>query len=107
MAGMPRRRIGLLSLLVATLAGCVTPVGASGGYHVDKQSGSVCSEQCAEIGMQLSAVAIMANNVGCVCQPAARPQAAVESAPAAGMATIMLIERARQAQQAQQASMRR
>jgi hypothetical protein len=51
--------------------------------------------------MQLSAVAIMAGNVGCVCQPSASEQATLGTAPA-GMATIALLEEQQRQQQRQQ-----
>ena len=45
-------------------------------------AGQTCARHCQTIGMRLSAVAIMAENVGCVCQPAGAP--AARAPPAAG-----------------------
>lgn len=53
--------------------------------------------------MRLTAVAIMASNVGCICQHSGEKGAAPGGeASAAGMATIMLQEEARRQQQQHQ-----
>ena len=101
------RCIGLAVLRVVVLAGsaaCTAPVGSK--LDVPADAAATCAGHCEEIGMRLSAVAIMADNVGCVCEPrsgAVSPSAARETATsAAGMATILMqqqaADRARQAQ---------
>jgi hypothetical protein len=86
--------------------GCMTPVGA-GNLSIPKDARKDCSRQCAELSMELSAVAIMAGNVGCVCQTKDSGQATLGTAPA-GMATIALLEeQQRQQQQQQQQQQRR
>ena len=91
-------------LLVAPLAGCgVAPVGVSGAISIPHDARNVCSQQCGTIGMNLSAVAIMANNIGCVCQTGAGapPVATTGASSAAGMATISMLEEQEQEQQQQ------
>src|SRR4029453_6246104 len=58
------------SLLLAALSltACMAPVGTSGVISVPPDAAQSCAQQCQTIGMRLTAVAIMANNVGCVCQ---------------------------------------
>jgi hypothetical protein len=83
--------LGLL-LAVLPLGACMAPVGVS-GRTIPTNAAKICAGHCRTIGMTLSAVAIMAENVGCVCQAASDKdeEAAGElSTPAAGMATIAL-----------------
>ena len=101
---MLKRLLGLLVLMIVPLAGCVAPVGVSGALSIPHDAGNICSQQCRSIGMNLSAVAIMANNVGCVCQPSAGgpPVATLGASSAAGMATISMLNEQQQEQQQQQ-----
>jgi hypothetical protein len=90
--------------MVVSLAGCVAPVGVSSAFSIPNDAGNVCSQQCRTIGMNLSAVAIMANNIGCVCQTrsATPPVATSAASSAAGMATITMLNQQQQEQQQQQ-----
>lgn len=88
--------------LLAGLSGCPAVVGTSGLTTVPPDAGQTCQTHCDTIGMDLAAVAVMANNVGCVCQPK-NTQADASSAVAAGMVTIM-IQRQQEQQQQQQSS---
>lgn len=98
------RRIAVLSLVVGfllvVLPGCLTPVGTS-GFTVPSDAQNQCQSHCRSIGMSLSAVAIMANNVGCICQVSGHARSGLGSAVSAGMATIM-IQQETQRQQGQQ-----
>jgi hypothetical protein len=111
-----------LVLAALSLTACMAPVGTSGVIYVPPDAAQTCARHCQTIGMQLTAVAIMASNVGCVCQhPAPAGSAAASSSRAApgsadrrsfgvhegapesatttaGMATI-LMERERQEQE--------
>ena len=83
--------IGLL-LAALSLAGCMATVGVN-NVSIPPDAALTCGRHCQTIGMRLSAVAIMANNVGCVCQTAAEPRASAEAAgqfgtPPAGVTTI-------------------
>src|SRR4029453_9367487 len=74
------------SLLLAALSltACMAPVGTSGVVSVPPDAAQSCAQHCQTIGMRLTAVAIMANNVGCVCQyPAPAGSAAGSSSRAA------------------------
>jgi hypothetical protein len=95
-----KRVLVLASLSMFGPLGCETPIGASGGFHVPGTAAADCTQQCAEIGMGLSAVAIMANHVGCVCQAGPSSRSATLGAAPAGMATISMMQ-ARQQQEQQ------
>lgn len=101
---MRKRLAGLIGFAAIAVTGCVAPVGAS-SVSIPKDARNVCAYQCGTLGMGLSAVAIMANNIGCVCQGGpfdAKPQASSGGASAtAGMATIAML-RAQQEAAAQQ-----
>jgi hypothetical protein len=83
-------------VLVTSLAGCMAPVGSS--LRVPNDATDTCRRLCVGIGLDMSAVAIMANNVGCVCQErqARSASAGDREAVTAGMATILLQEEQRQ-----------
>lgn len=97
-------RVGtyFLAFLAAATLGCFAPVGVSGPtVVVPTDTGAQCRAQCSTAGMELSAVVIMANHVGCVCQPAGSttPSTVTASAAAQGaMVTIMLQEQEQQQQ---------
>ena len=79
-------------LAVLSLTGCMATVGVD-ARSIPPDAAQTCARHCQTIGMRLSAVAIMAENVGCVCQPPAAPVASGEAAgefgtPAGGMTTI-------------------
>jgi hypothetical protein len=92
--------LGLLPLL--TIGACAASIGSE-TRTIRPESAQVCAEQCTEIGLKLTAVAIMADHIGCVCQAEKAPvPVTVDAVPAAGMATIEMIRQRRQAQQTQQ-----
>ena len=98
---------GLLYSL--NLAACDARVGAHGITSVPPDARAQCDTQCKKAEMELSALAIMANTVGCVCQLPSKTVADESTAAAgekqasagisAGMATIILQEATRQHQQ--------
>ncbi len=99
------KKIPMAPLLLVLLApACMAPVGS--GLDIPPDAAKTCAEHCATVGMRLSAIAIMANNVGCVCQPAGPAPVAHESSVTAGMATIAMQDaeqrRQQQLQQLQQ-----
>jgi hypothetical protein len=102
-------KIGLvasLALAVLSTLACQATVGVK-NVSLPRDAAQQCATHCQTIGMRLSAVAIMAENVGCVCQFAAQPAAGPNAAgqletPAAGMATIAVQEAAAAAALAQQ-----
>ncbi|MGH1343518.1 MAG: hypothetical protein ACRBN8_18300 [Nannocystales bacterium] len=96
---MKTKHLGVAVALLAGLTGCPAVVGTSGLTTVPPDAGKTCTTHCNTIGMDLGAVAIMANNVGCVCQPRTT-QADASAAVSAGMVTIM-IQRQQEEQQQQ------
>lgn len=84
-------------VLATCLVGCMAPVGSS--LRVPSDATDTCRRLCAGIGLEMSAVAIMASNVGCVCQErgegARSAVTADREAVTAGMATILLEEEER------------
>ncbi len=96
---MPTKNLGVAVALLAGLSGCPAVVGTSGLITVPPDAQKTCQTHCDTIGMDLGAVAIMANNVGCVCQPKST-QADASAAVAAGMVTIM-VQRQQEQQQPQ------
>jgi hypothetical protein len=107
-----------LAIMVMGVVACAANVGTSGAIYVPKDSAATCSGYCNEIGLQMSSVVIMANNVGCVCSPALpppgtapgaettpaaqTPATAASTAAAAGMAALVVAEEQREAQQRRQ-----
>jgi hypothetical protein len=76
--------IRVLRLAALSLTACMAPVGTSGVISVPPAAAQTCAQHCQTIGMRLTAVAIMANNVGCLCQsPAPAGSAAGSSSRAA------------------------
>jgi hypothetical protein len=86
-----------LLLAVLPVGACMATVGVN-NVSIPKDAAKICAGHCRSIGMTLSAVAIMAENVGCVCQASGKDDeeasAGELSSPAAGMATIALQEAA-------------
>jgi len=87
-----------VALVVAAvwLSGCMATVGVA-NVQIPPDAAQTCDRHCQTIGMRLSAVAIMAENVGCICQFPAAPHADAGAgaagelgAPPAGMSTITI-----------------
>jgi hypothetical protein len=96
--------LGALSIV---LAGCAATVGAGGLVNVPSDSRAQCATHCQSIGLELSAVVVMANNVGCVCNAGPAndtPKAAAASASAGGMAAMMAAQEERDRQSRLQTS---
>jgi len=77
-----------LSLLI--LSSCYATVGSK--RAVASGSPNTCNNFCRDMGLDLSAVVVMADNVGCVCNvrtAAPSPTANAVAAAQAGMATIV------------------
>ncbi len=74
--------------LVATM-GCAAKVGVE-NRTIPTDSASTCAVQCESIGLELSAVALMAETIGCICQASAAEASEQSAAVSAGMATIMI-----------------
>lgn len=95
-----RLQWGILALALSGVA-CTASVGSE--IAVPPDAAQMCAEQCEAIELRMTAVAIMANTVGCVCQPRSATGADVAhqtASTAAGMSTIMLQREAEQRRQA-------
>lgn len=98
----PRAALRATLVLSALLGvGCVAHVGAE-DKKVPQDGASRCASQCAVMGLQLSAVAIMAGHIGCVCQPPSSPPTShgERAVGPGGMATLLMIQQQQQQQQA-------
>ena len=73
-----------LLLVCLFLGGCATAKATS--RSVPPQRADECRADCASLGMELSAMVIMINAAGCVCQPPGRPSASTTSGGAAAIA---------------------
>jgi hypothetical protein len=69
-------------------AGCVAPVGVV-SKTLPSDAAQTCASQCGSIGMALSSVVIMAENVGCVCSASSPPES---GASGGGMAALLMAE---------------
>jgi hypothetical protein len=82
----------LLGLLLA--AGCATTVPpVRSGAKLPPDSAAECGNLCASIGLSLSAVVVVQNSVGCVCQPKNGGNAAAAGGAAAVTSTIIALQK--------------
>ena len=92
----------LLAVFLFSCMACTTParvgVAESEWKSIPRDAAQTCVAQCERIGLRMSAVAMMANNIGCICGPDEPASAQQGGATSAGMATIMLQEQAAAAQ---------
>jgi hypothetical protein len=95
-----RTKVFCALALSLALLNCAATVGTTGFVAVPPDAATTCEKHCNTIGLSLSAVAIMANNVGCICE---RATSAAESgaSTAAGMVTLLIQEEERRQQQQQ------
>ncbi len=77
-------------ILLLPLAGCVAAVGTQGMVTVPRDSPHTCTRFCTDMGLTLSAVVVMASNVGCVCTPPIAVSTTQGAAATAGMATLTM-----------------
>ncbi len=93
-----------MGVLLLSPLGCMAQVGST--LTVPSDARQTCESHCEELDMRLTAVAVMANNVGCVCgyrdAGASEPTAGQTEAVSGGMVTILLQEEERQRQQSTQ-----
>ena len=89
----------LIALIALSATGCVAAVGTQGMVTVPKDSPHTCTRFCNEMGLTLSAVVVMASNVGCVCTPPIAVSTTQGAAATAGMATIAMQDEEHRKQQ--------
>ncbi len=108
-------RPSCLAFLALALTACRAPVGVS-GTSVPKDGAQQCSDVCQQMGTTLADIVVMANNVGCVCEPprhaaqgsaeqqhdANRLTARFTASAAGGLAAELMAEEAQRQQQQQQ-----
>ena len=73
-----------LAVIAVLLTGCAATVGTDSGYYVPPTAAATCQAQCRSMTLELGAVVVMANNVGCVCQPKSSPTTSQSSAAVTG-----------------------
>jgi hypothetical protein len=90
-------------LALGLLSSCEIQRAARVGA-VTRERATECEQVCANLGMRMSAMVVMMNSAGCVCEPpAARASATAGGASAAaGGTTIAAAAAALQVQQQQQ-----
>ncbi|MCR9159239.1 MAG: hypothetical protein ACE37F_09025 [Nannocystaceae bacterium] len=78
---------------------CTAPVGVTGPSTVPADGVAQCDAQCGTMGLQTTAVVVMAGRIGCVCERAgSAARTGEESAGlAGGMAAIVQQEEQQQA----------
>ena len=94
------------ALFALLLAACVTRPPVARGLMLPRDTAQECANVCQQIGLQLSAVVVVASSAGCVCQvqPGAPPQGE-GGASAATAGAIMVVEaEERQRKQQQESS---
>ncbi len=72
-------------LLALCLAGSGCVVGRATGslYEVPRERATECQEICTKLDLQMSAVVVILNTTGCVCEPKGARAATTATAPAA------------------------
>jgi hypothetical protein len=89
----------ILALSLFLLGGCMTAQAT--GLPVPRQRADECRANCASLDMELSAMVIIMNSAGCVCQPrGAVTRLSGPAAAAAGGAAIAALQQQQQQQQA-------
>jgi hypothetical protein len=89
-----------ISCLFLLLASCYAQVGSK--KAVDPASAHTCSNFCRDMSLELGAVVVMADNVGCVCnpkQPAAAGAAPTSNASAAAGGIAVLLKQQEEAEE--------
>src|SRR5579859_5047864 len=83
---------------------CACSVSPALTQNLDSARATECQKACPVLGMRLSAMVIIMNSVGCVCEPIQAPGAAVPVAGASAAAGGGAIIAAAEAVQEQQAA---
>jgi len=97
------RTMGFFALL---LAACATRPPVGRGLILPRDTAQECANVCQQIGLQLSAVVVVASSAGCVCQvqpgAPAQGEGGASAATAGAIIVVEAEERQRQQQQASQ-----
>jgi hypothetical protein len=98
------RGIPVCALLLALLTSCAATMPTGSVGYLPAESRTICYSTCQQLGLEMSAVVVISNSVGCVCQPAAGSAAPVASGGIAAAAGAMIVEQEEQARAAAQQS---
>jgi hypothetical protein len=81
------RKLAAVALLaVSTLSACATRKATS--RSLPRERASECLAHCDTLGMRLTAVVVIMDSAGCVCEPQAAPAPSASATPVTGAATI-------------------
>jgi hypothetical protein len=85
-------RLALAALLASALAasGCTIDKAVGGGARLSPALAADCADHCRTLDMRLTAVVVVANRGGCVCDPKDRPSASVGGGAAAAGGAVVL-----------------
>jgi hypothetical protein len=97
--------IGASAVVGVVLSACQASVGSN--VSVPHDAAATCGGQCAEVGLALDSVVIMANNVGCVCRPRGAPASSSNAGATGGAGGVVAVMLQQQQQQQQQSYRRR
>lgn len=92
----------VVAFVALGLLACQTARPVSAVYSLRKEAGAECASHCGDLGMNMSAVVIIADMTGCVCEPKGRSQASAGGAAAASGGAVAAILAAQQQQAAAQ-----
>jgi len=84
-------------MLPLVLGACAVQSAAT--LPVPRQRASECRDVCAELGMEMTAVVVVMNHAGCVCQPNGTSAAAAGGVTVASAAVIATAEEAARREQ--------
>jgi hypothetical protein len=84
-------------VLILLLAGCATRPPVAPNLRLPPDTAQECGNICQSIGLQLSAVVVVASSAGCVCEAQPRTgNAAPGGASAASAGAIIVVEEEQQ-----------
>lgn len=98
------RTLPVLVFLSFAAAGCVTQQATS--LALPRERRTECEANCAKLDLRLTAVVIVRNSAGCVCEPAELPRASATTAGAATVAGAAAIVADEEAEEERQRSSR-
>ena len=75
------RSVSLLALLAM---GCSAASPLSSSVELPRERTDECVQACTSLGLQMSAVVVIADKVGCVCEPGAKAGLGSNATSAAG-----------------------
>ena len=86
-------------LLTLLAMGCSAASPLSSSFDLPRERTDECVQACTSLGLQMSAVVVIANSVGCVCEPGTKSAASNKAIAAAGGLVVLASQRRQQANQ--------